>query len=503
MESLQFLMSGFAIALQPTNLVFAFIGCILGTLVGVIPGFGSASAMAMLIPVSFGLEATPAVIMLAAIFYGAQYGGTITSVLVNVPGEATSAITCLEGYPMARQGRAGTALAIAALGSFVGGTLTTVVLVLVALPLTRIALRLGPPELFALMVMALSLVAGLTGKSMVRGGVSASLGLLIGSVGVDPVVGAPRFTFGQVDLMDGFGMVPVVMGLFGVGEILINAENPVTEIVYARLDSLVPTRQDLKDSLWPMLRGTVIGFFCGIVPGVGVTISTILSYAIEKKVSRTPEKFGTGMIQGVAGPETANNACANAHLIPLFGLGLPTTATMAILLGAFMMNGLTPGPFLFRQHPDFVWAVIASLYIGNVMLLILNLPLIPMWVAVLKIPYSILFALILAFVVVGAYTLNGALFDVGSVLAFGVLGYAFRKLDIPVAPLVMTLVLTPMMERALRRSLEMSQGDLTIFFTRPIAITFLAIAILFLVGSLFSALSRVRKSAAAQETGTE
>ncbi len=501
MESLQFLMGGFATALQPANLFFAFIGCFLGTLVGVIPGLGPATAIAMLIPVTAILAPTPAIIMLAAIYYGAQYGGTITSVLVNTPGEASSAITCLEGYPMAKQGRAGAALAIAAIGSFVGGTVATMAMALVALPLTRFALRMGPPEVFALVVMALSLITGLAGRSVVRAAVSASLGLVIGSVGVAPTMGAARFTFGWMELMDGFGIVPVAMGLFGIGEILINAEHPEQDVFDTRLETLIPTWQDMKDSIMPILRGTGMGFFLGIVPGIGATVPTFLSYSIERTASRTPEKFGTGMIQGVAGPETANNAAATSALIPLFTLGLPSSSTAAVLMGAFLMNGLTPGPFLFRDHGEFAWAVIASMYVGNVMLLILNVPLIPMWVAMLRIPYSILFALILAFIALGAYSLNSNVFDVGAVLGFGIVGYVFRKLDIPLAPLLMTMILTPIMEGALRRSLDISQGDFTIFFSRPISLTLLAAAALFLVSSSFRLFSRGGRAATVDDLG--
>lgn len=492
MESLHLLMGGFAIALQPANLLFAFVGCFIGTLIGVLPGIGAPAATAILIPVTFVLDPVPAIIMLAAIYYGAQYGGTITSVLINTPGEAASAITCLEGYEMAKRGRAGAALAIAAIGSFVGGTIATMGLVLVALPLTSLALMFGPPEFFALMVLGLSLVAGLAGKSMVRALMAATLGLLIAMVGFDPVEGAPRFAFGKVELMDGFGVVPVVMGLFGIGEILLNAEVRVQRAFSAPMSSLVPSRKDLQVSALPILRGTAIGFFLGLVPGVGGVVPTFISYIAERRMSKTPEKFGTGMIEGVAGPETANNAYANAAMIPLFTLGIPTTPTIAILMGAFMMNGLIPGPFLFKEHAAFVWTIIASLYVGNVILVILNLPLIPMWTALLKIPYSVLFALILGFCVVGAYSLNNNPFDVGVMLAFGVIGYMFKKLDIPLAPLVLTLILGPLMERALRQSLEMSRGDFAIFLTHPISAILLAIAFLVIVTSAIGLMSAVK-----------
>ncbi len=492
MESLQLLAHGFTIALQPTNLLFAVMGCLLGTLIGVLPGVGPAAGTAILIPITFVLDPTPAIIMLSAIFYGAMYGGTITSVLINTPGEAASAITCLEGYEMAKRGRAGAALSIAAIGSFIGGSIATMGLVLLALPLTSLALKFGPPEFFALMVLGLSLVTGLAAKSMTRALMAAVFGLLIAMVGIDPVMGAPRFNFGITELLDGFDFVPVVMGIFGISEILLNAESEVRGVFDTKMSTLIPTKQDLKDSAGAILRGTGIGFFLGLIPGVGAVVPTFMSYVAEKKVSKHPERFGTGVIQGVAGPETANNAYANAALIPLFTLGIPGSPTIAILMGAFMMNGLIPGPFLFKEHADFVWAVIASLYIGNVILVILNLPLIPLWVAILKVPYSILFSLILGFCVLGSYSINSSVFDVGSMIAFGVIGYLFKKLDFPLAPVALTLILGPLMERGLRQSLEISRGDFTIFFTRPISLGLLVVAALFVLGATFQMLRKVQ-----------
>jgi putative tricarboxylic transport membrane protein len=491
-ESFQLLLGGFATALQPMNLLFAFIGCVLGTLIGVLPGVGPAAGTAILIPVTVVLDPTGAIIMLAAIYYGAMYGGTITSVLLNVPGEAASVVTCLDGYQMAKQGRAGPALAIAAIGSFIGGSAATLGLVLLALPLTRFALSFGPPEFFALMVVGLSLVTGLAGNSLVRALLSALLGLLIAQIGIDPVMGAPRFTFGRTELLDGFGIVPVVMGLFGIGEIFLNVESKAVQVFETSMRSLIPSWRDLRDSVGPILRGTFLGFFLGLIPGVGAVVPTFLAYSVEKKLSKTPERFGQGAIEGVASPETANNSYANAALIPLFTLGIPGSPTTAILMGAFMMNGLIPGPMLFKDHAQFAWAVIASLYIGNVILVILNLPFIPVWVAVLKIPYSILMTLILAFCVIGVYSLSSSVFDIGIMLAFGLVGYAFKKLDIPTAPLVLTMILGPLMERGLRQSLEMSRGDFTILFTRPISATLLAIAALVIVTSTFRAVAAVR-----------
>jgi putative tricarboxylic transport membrane protein len=492
MESLQLLLGGFATALQPTNLLFALIGCVLGTLVGILPGIGPVAGTAILIPVTFTLDPTPAIIMLAAIYYGAMYGGTLTSVLLNVPGEAASTITCLDGYQMARQGRAGPALAMAAIGSFVGGSVATLGLVLLALPLARLALKFGPPEFFALMVLGLSLVTGLAGASLVRALLAAVFGLLIAMVGIDPVMGAPRFTFGQTELLDGLSLVAVAMGLFGVGEILLTAERGEGERIDTTFSALMPSARDVRDSALPIVRGTAIGFFIGLIPGMNAVVPTIMSYIAEKRLSWTPERFGTGMIQGVSGPETANNAYANAALIPLFTLGIPGSPTIAVIMGAFMMNGLTPGPFLFRDHADFVWAVIASLYVGNVILVILNLPLIPLWVAVLRVPAGILHAVILGFCVLGAYSLKGSVFDIGVMTVFGGLGYLLRKLDIPAAPIILTMVLGPLMEQALRQSLDISGGRFAIFLSRPISATLPAVAALFLLTSTRRWVSRVK-----------
>lgn len=492
MESFGYLMHGFSIALQPTNLMFAVIGCLLGTLIGVLPGVGPAAGTAILIPITFVLDPTPAIIMLAAIFYGAMYGGTITSVLVNVPGEAASAITCIEGYEMAKRGRAGPALAVAAIGSFIGGNVATIGLVVLAVPLTALALKFGPPEFFALMVVGLSLVTGLAGKSLVRALLSAVFGLMVAMVGIDPVMGAPRFSFGMTELLDGFDIVPVAMGAFGLGEILVNAEAEASSIFDTKLSDLWMSWKDWKTSFWPIVRGTGIGFFLGLIPGVSAIVPTFIAYVVEKKMSRYPEKFGTGMIEGVASPETANNAYANAALIPLLTLGIPGSPTIAILMGAFMMNGLIPGPFLFKEHADFVWAVIASLYIGNLILVIMNLPMIPLWVAVLKIPYSILYSLIVGFMVIGAYSLDNSVFQVGAMLMWGIVGYLFRKLDIPLAPLVLTLILGPLMERGLRQSLEISRGDFSVFFTRPISAFLLAVAAIFILSTVFRLTNRVR-----------
>ena len=493
MESLQQLMMGFSVALSLENLAFAFIGCVLGTLIGVLPGLGPAAGTAILIPITFKLNPTSAIIMLAAIYYGAMYGGTITSVLINVPGEAASVVTCLDGYEMAKKGRAGPALGIAAIGSFIGGTVATFGLVLVALPLARFALKFGPPEYFSLLCVGLSLVMGLAGKSLTRALMMGILGLLLSLVGVDPVQGAPRFTFGITRLMDGIKFVPVVMGFFGIGEILINAEKAFKNVLVTggKVTSFLPKREEWPISIYAILRGTGLGFFLGLIPGTNSAVAAFMSYIIEKRVSKHPEKFGTGVIEGVAAPETANNAYANAALIPLFTLGLPGSPTIAILMGALIMNGLMPGPLLFKQHAAFVWAVIASLYIGNVILLVLNLPLVGWWAKLLKIPYQTLLVLILVFCIVGAYSLDNNVFDVGVMIVCGIFGYIFKKLDFPLAPAILTLILGPMMERSLRESLSISQGDYTIFFTRPISLFFLIVTAIILITSARQALPSI------------
>jgi putative tricarboxylic transport membrane protein len=492
METWTLLFHGFATVFQPANLLFAIGGCILGMLVGVLPGVGPAAGTAILIPITITLGPTPAIIMLAAIYYGAMYGGTITSVLLNMPGEAASAVTCLDGYEMAKRGRGGQALSIAAIGSFIGGTVSTIGLVFLAVPLSRFALSFGPPEFFALMTIGMSLVMSLASTSLLRALIAALVGLLIAQIGIDPVMGAPRFTFGKMELLDGLGIVPVVMGLFGIAEILLNVEAKARQVFDTSNSSLLLTKKDVKASVAPIARGSALGFFLGLIPGVGAVVPTYLSYAIERRLSRTPERFGHGAMEGVAGPETANNAYASAAFIPLFTLGIPGAATTAILMGALMMNGLTPGPTLFVEQPQFIWAVIASFFVGNGVLLVLSLPFIPLWVAVLRVPYAILMTIVLALCIVGVYSLSNSVFDIGVMLAFGLIGYLFKKLDFPSAPLVLTFVLGPLMERSLRQALEMSQGDFSILFTRPISAVLLGLAALVVLVSAFGAWKSVR-----------
>jgi putative tricarboxylic transport membrane protein len=494
-DSVAHLLSGFAAALSPAYLAYAFAGCVFGTLIGVLPGLGPSAGTAILIPLTFKLDPTGAIIMLAAIYYGAMYGGTITSVLINVPGEAASVITCLDGHQMAKQGRGGTALGIAAIGSFIGGLVASMALALIAAPLARLALKFGPPEFFALMLLGLCLVSGLAGRSLAAALLMTVLGLLISMIGIDPVRGAPRFAFGIADLYDGLGIVPVVMGLFGIAEILITAEQPVREIIRARLSNLLPSRDEWQRSWGAIWRGTGIGFGLGLIPGIGAIVPTFMAYILEKRLSKTPERFGQGAIEGVAAPETANNAYANAAMVPFLTLGIPSSPTIAVLMGAFIVNGLTPGPFLFQERPDLVWTVIASFFIGNVILLVLNLPLVGLWAKILHVPFRYLAVGVLVFCVLGAYSLQQSAFDVWVMIGFGVIGYGFRKLDLPLAPLVLGLILGPALERSLRTSLEMSAGEYAIFFTRPLCLGLLiASAAVLVVAALRLAPKQLRQA---------
>lgn len=495
MDVVNELLGGFADALSPQNLLFAFIGCLVGTLIGVLPGIGPVAGVALLIPLTLNLEPASAIIMLAAIFYGTAYGGTITSVLLNTPGEAASAITTIDGYAMTKQGRAGVALTIAAIGSFVGGVVATIGLVIAARPLGSLGLKIGPPEFFGLMVVGISLLVALAGKSMVRALISGVLGLLIAMVGIDPVAGAPRFTFGSERLLDGVSFVAVIVGLFGLSEILLTATGGRNHPLTPGMRGLLPTRTDLRRSAPAIARGTGVGFVLGLIPGMTGSVSSLLSYGAERKFSRYRDQLGSGAVEGVAGPETANNAHANGALIPLFTLGIPASPTIAVLMGAFLQQGLTPGPTLFTEHSEVAWAIIASLFIGNVILLVLNVPLVRLWTAILRIPEKILTALILLFLVVGSYTINYSVFDVFVMILFGVVGLAMRRLDIPLAPLVLTVVLGPLMERSLRESLDISQGSFTIFLTRPLTVVLLVIGVLIAASPLL----RLRKPAALNE----
>jgi putative tricarboxylic transport membrane protein len=500
MELLNYMMMGFSVALQPMNLFYCFLGVLIGTLVGVLPGLGPVAAMSLLLPATFHTTPVASIIMLAGIFYGAQYGGSTTSILVNIPGEASSVVTCLDGYQMARQGRAGPALGISAFGSFIAGTIGIIGLMLIAPPLVDFALKFGPPEYFSLMCLGLMILTFLTSASMVRALMMAAFGLAVGTIGLDNISGLPRFTFNIPELLDGVGLVPLVMGLFGISEVLLNIELKIRrEVFTSKVKGLLPTLEDWARSICAILRGTFIGFFLGILPGGGAVIASFISYAIEKRVSKHPENFGKGAIEGVAAPESANNSAAQGGFVPLLTLGIPSNAVMALLLGALIIHGVTPGPLLLSQHPDLFWGVVASMYIGNAMLLVLNLPLIGIWVQLLKVPYPILFPIIILFCLIGSYSINNSSTDVLIMVVFGVVGYLMKKLSLEAAPLVLAFVLGPMLETSLRQALIKSKGSFLIFFTRPISATFLLIAIALMVASLFPWFRRRRPGAALEQ----
>jgi len=476
---------GFSVALSPTNLLFCFLGALVGTLVGVLPGLGPVGAVAFLLSLTFKMEPATAVIMLAGIYYGAMYGGSTTSILVNIPGETASVVTCLDGYRMARQGRAGAALGISAFGSFIAGTFGVIGLMFLAPMLGRAALRFGPAEYFTLTLTGLTLVAYLTQGSMTKALIMTTLGLLAGSVGMDPISGEERFTYGNLTLRDGFGLVPVAMGLFGIAEVLENLTTLGSQSIYqTKIKGLLPNLKDWKDSGWPIARGSVIGFFLGILPGPGPVIASFVSYALEKRMSRHPEKFGTGMIEGVAGPEAANNSATAGSFIPLLSLGIPTSAIMALFMGALMIHGIQPGPLFISKYPQLFWGFIASMYIGNAMLLILNLPLIGIWVRLLKTPYAILFPLILLFCLIGVYSLNSNVAEIIIMLIFGIAGFFLRRLGFEGAPFILAMVLGPIMETSLRQTLLISRGSFSVFYTRPICATLLVVTAAFLIWPL-------------------
>jgi putative tricarboxylic transport membrane protein len=492
---------GFSIALQPINLLTCFIGVFIGTLVGVLPGIGPVGAMSLLLPITFGMPPVSGIIMLAGIFYGSMYGGSTTSILVNIPGEAASVVTCLDGYQMALRGRAGPALGIAAFGSFIAGTLGLIGLMLVANPLANLALKFGPAEYFSLMCLGLSILIYLTQGSMLRGFAMAGLGLFLSMIGQDLNSGKPRFTFGLQGLVDGVGLVPLVMGLFGISEVLLNLESPVERIVLRTgISHLFPDLEDWRKSVKPIGRGTLIGFFLGILPGVGAIVSSFVSYAVEKKCSRYPEEFGRGAIEGVAGPESANNAASSSGFIPLFSLGIPTNVVTALLLGALMIHGMRPGPLLISKHPEIFWGTVASMYAGNVMLLVLNLPLIGIWVKVLKIPYKTLFPLILLFCLIGVYSLNTNTFDIYVMIFFGMLGFLLRKRNYEPAPLVLAFILSPLLEQSLYQALLLSGGNPATFVTRPISCGALVAAVLLILSALLPWLQKRRKAAVQEES---
>ena len=505
------LLMGFKISLSFQNIIYCFIGCTLGTIIGVLPGLGPSATIAMLLTLTYKLDLTSAIIMLAGIYYGASYGGTITSVLINIPGEASTVVTCIDGYQMALKGRAGKALGIAAFGSFIAGTFGTVGLSLLAPPLSEFALMFGPAEYSALMMLGLTLVIYLGSGSPTKAMVMGFLGLAVATIGMDPATAVERFTFGSQSLMEGVNIAVLAMGLFGIGEILYMAESGEARasrdaIKYSsKLRELLPDQYDWKMSIKPIGRGSILGFFLGMLPGGGAVISSFASYAMEKKFSKHPEQFGKGAIEGVAGPESANNSAVSGAFIPLLTLGIPSNVVMALLVGAFMLHGVTPGPFILKEHPNVFWGVITSMYIGNVILLILNVPLIRFFVKIIEIPMALLSPLIVLICVIGAYSLNNNAVDILIMVIFGVVGYLMRKFRYEPAPFMLGFVLVEMLEKSVRQALIISQGSPLIFFTHPISMV-LMVAMLFMILSpifttfrkrrrLTTVLEQVRKAA--------
>ena len=493
-ETWQHLIYGFGVALQPENLGLALAGAVIGTIVGVLPGIGPVGGIAILLPLAFKLSPAAALILLTALYYGTMYGGSTTSILMNVPGEASSVATTFDGYQMAQQGRAGPALAIAAVGSFIAGTLSIIALTLFSPPLAGLGLRFGPPEYFALMAFGLSAVSSLAGESLIKALLSMGFGLMLATVGTDLVTGVPRYTFGVPYLLDGIDFVVVVIGLFAISEVLasvVEARGAVR--IPIRLERIWLSARDFADSFWAIIRGTVIGFYIGILPAAGATIASFLSYSVEKQVARDPTTFGKGDIRGVASPESANNAAAVGNMIPMLSLGIPGSSTTALMLGALLVLNVVPGPTLFVKHPDVVWGLVASMYVSNLMLLILNLPLVGLFVRILYIPERVLLPLILAICVVGTYAVNFSAFDLLVMSALGLVAYYMRLNDYPLGPAVLGLVLGDLMEQNLRRSLIMSNGSPAIFVTRPVTALFLGLAVLSLLApSLLGSLRRVR-----------
>jgi putative tricarboxylic transport membrane protein len=476
----------FQVALEPMNLFLCFLGCLVGTFVGVLPGLGPAASISLLLPITFKLPPESAIIMLGGLYYGTMYGGSTTSILINVPGEAASVVTCLDGYRMALKGRAGPALGIAAFGSFIAGTFGTIMIMVLAPPLAGFALKFGPPEFVGLVFLGLTMVTYLSSGSMAKALMMAIVGLLVSYIGTDIVTGRERFTLGIATIAGGFDIVPIAMGLFGISEVLLNLERSeaAREVFQTKLQDLFPSKQDWKDSSGPIARGSIFGFLLGLIPGGGGLIASFISYAMEKKIAKHPETFGQGDIRGVAGPESANNAGAQGAFIPMLTMGIPCNVVLAILMGALMIHGVIPGPRLLEEHPRIFWGVVGSMYIGNSMLLLLNLPLIGMWVRLLKLPYSVLFPFIFLFCLIGAYTVGNNVQDVYIMILFGILGYLMKKYDYEPAPLVLAFVLGPMFENAFRQSLIISGGSPLIFLTRPIAAIFVVIAFILLISPL-------------------
>ena len=490
METLDSLLLGFSVALRPDVLWYAFLGCLVGTLVGMLPGIGPLAGISILLPLTFGLDATKAIVMLAGIYYGSQYGGSTTSILLRIPGEAASVMTCIDGNAMAKNGRAGAALCIAAVGSFIAGTFGVIVLTLVAPPLANFALRFGPPEYAALLVLGLIFLAYMSTSSLVRTLLMATFGLLLGTIGIDVMTGHFRYSFNIAELGDGIGIVPVAVGLFGLGEILSTPSHQVTtEVARPKLRELWPSRREWREAAMPIARGSVLGFLIGIIPGSAHIISSFMSYALEKRISKHPEEFGRGAVAGVAGPESANNAASTGAFVPMLALGIPTGPVTAVLIAALLIHGVPPGPTLVNDHPNVFWGFVASMYVGNLMLLALNLPLVGLFVNLLRIPYAYLYPLMIMFCVIGVYEVNHSIVDVWIMLIMGVVGYGLKKFGLDPAPLVLGLVIAPLFEMSLRQSLIMSNGNWAIFVQRPIAGVLLAVCVVLLA---LAALSLIR-----------
>ena len=500
METLTHILNGFAVCLQPINLWYTFLGVLMGTIIGVLPGIGPSAGIALLMPVTFGMNPTSALIMMAGIFYGTKYGGSTTAILIRTPGEAASVMTSIDGYEMAKKGRAGAALAVSAIGSFIAGTIGVIALTLFAVPLASMALKFGPAEYFTLMLFAMTAVSSLTGASPAKGMLSTVLGLMIATIGIDLQSGQPRYTMGVPEFQDGLGFVVVVVGLFAMSEVFRGME----DLYHGRAAEAMKisgklwlTREEWRRSFGPIWRGGIIGFVIGVLPGAGGTIASIMSYMTEKRMSKHPEEFGKGAIEGVAGPEAANNSDTAGAMVPLLTLGVPGGGATAVLLGAFIMYGIQPGPLLFQSRPDLVWGLIDSMYVGNVMLLILNLPLIGVFVRLLYIPPGILYPLIVALSVIGAYAISGSLMDLYLILFFGIVGYVFDKVNIPVAPLVLSLVLGGMMEQSFRQAMTISGGNPQIFFNSAITITLIVLSVV----SIFAPFIMTRMKLAWQSRG--
>jgi putative tricarboxylic transport membrane protein len=500
MDALSQLINGFSVSLSLANIWYCFVGCLVGTAVGVLPGLGPTATIALLFPLTFNLDPVAAIIMLSGIYYGAMYGGSTTSILVNIPGEAASVVTCLDGYQMARKGRAGTALGISAFSSFIAGTISVFGLAFTAPAVASFALKFSAPEYFSMIIVGLVAATFLSQGSMLKSTMMIFLGLFLSTVGNDSITGEPRFQYGLLQLQDGLDFIPLVMGCFGISEILINLEDVSHREVYTdRISGLLPTLKDWRRSIFPMLRGTGLGFFLGTLPGGGAVLGSFASYAMEKRLSRNPDEFGKGAIEGVAGPEAANNAASQGAFIPLLTLGIPANSVMALLVGALIVHGVQPGPLLMVNSPEVFWGVITSMYVGNFLLLLLNLPLIGLWVRLLKVPYPILFPLILIFCLIGCFSLNYSVFDICMMGIFGIVGYLLRKLHFELTPLVLAFILGPLFEDKLRQALLIHRGDLSVLFTRPISAVFLSIALALVLLQLVPALRKI-KSAALDES---